>query len=149
MLAMALAPTRAERQRLDLTDREFVRLVARRRLPKLPGTQGERWSCDCACGNTTVVRVKDLMSGNTRSCGCLTNRARKVADEPHRAPGGATLYAEVEAAVFAARAAGKGVRNDGVRGHFDGRTSRSSLYRLIRRASTTYALRAETGTLSL
>jgi hypothetical protein len=107
--------------------------VARERLPKLPGTQGERWRCDCDCGLATVVRVKDLSSGNTKSCGHLTNRARQVMDQPHRA-GDAALYAGIKARVFAVLDAGGSLRADGVRRSFDGTTSRSTLYRFIRKA---------------
>ncbi len=30
-----------------------------------------RWSCDCDCGGTAVVREDSLLSGHTVSCGCL------------------------------------------------------------------------------
>jgi very-short-patch-repair endonuclease len=29
------------------------------------------WFCQCDCGNKKVVRIYDLISGNTKSCGCL------------------------------------------------------------------------------
>ncbi len=29
------------------------------------------WNCDCECGNKTVVRSSSLLSGDTKSCGCL------------------------------------------------------------------------------
>jgi hypothetical protein len=131
---MTVNPSRAARQRLDLTDRRFGLLVARVRLEKLPGTQGERWQCDCDCGLQTVVRVKDLSSGNTKSCGHLTNRARRVLDEPHRA-GEPGLYPALQTAVWEILEAGGSLRAEGLRRQFDGRTSRSTLYRLIRKAS--------------
>lgn len=34
-------------------------------------TNNVKWLCKCVCGNETVVRVYDLMSGHTQSCGCL------------------------------------------------------------------------------
>lgn len=30
-----------------------------------------RWLCECSCGNTKIVGVRSLTSGNTKSCGCL------------------------------------------------------------------------------
>jgi hypothetical protein len=35
-----------------------------------------RWGCSCACGGKTVVASCHLVSGHTRSCGCLRRRAR-------------------------------------------------------------------------
>ena len=29
------------------------------------------WNCECKCGNTTIVRASSLLSGDTKSCGCL------------------------------------------------------------------------------
>ena len=29
------------------------------------------WKCKCDCGNNSTVRSCDLLSGNTKSCGCL------------------------------------------------------------------------------
>jgi hypothetical protein len=30
------------------------------------------WNCACSCGNTYIAKVGDLQSGNTKSCGCLS-----------------------------------------------------------------------------
>ncbi len=121
------------RPRRDLSDQRFGMLVARERLPMLPGTQGARWRCDCDCGGSTVVRAKDLPNRNTRSCGCLTNRARVAAEQPHRA-GDEDLYPRVREVVLATLGTGGSLRQDRVRSRFDGMTSRSTLYRFIRRA---------------
>lgn len=32
------------------------------------------WRCHCACGNETVVQQYNLISGKTKSCGCLQSR---------------------------------------------------------------------------
>lgn len=31
------------------------------------------WNCICDCGNTKIVKQKFLVSGTTKSCGCLAN----------------------------------------------------------------------------
>lgn len=33
-----------------------------------------KWLCRCDCGNETIVRHWNIMTGNTRSCGCLDDR---------------------------------------------------------------------------
>jgi 5-methylcytosine-specific restriction endonuclease McrA len=71
-----------ELNRLDLTGRIFGRLTA------IEDT-GERyrgaimWLCICSCGAKTRVRSKNLLSGKTKSCGCLqkelaSQRERKL-----------------------------------------------------------------------
>lgn len=35
------------------------------------------WLCMCSCGNPTVVRSDNLLSGKTKSCGCLRRRKKK------------------------------------------------------------------------
>lgn len=35
------------------------------------GKRGALWKCICDCGNATLVRSNSLISGNTKSCGCL------------------------------------------------------------------------------
>lgn len=41
-------------------------------------SRGTSWLCECDCGNTTVVSRRNLVSGNTKSCGCLIKEANKV-----------------------------------------------------------------------
>jgi len=33
----------------------------------------QKWLCQCDCGNTKIVRRNNLVSGNTKSCGCLVH----------------------------------------------------------------------------
>ena len=53
----------------DLRGQRFGRLTVWKRV----GTVGSRalWRCKCDCGKLTNVRSIDLLSGNTKSCGCL------------------------------------------------------------------------------
>lgn len=50
--------------KLDLTDMQFGLLIARKR-------EGDKWLCECDCGNWCLVSVSHLRSGHTRSCGCF------------------------------------------------------------------------------
>lgn len=63
MLAMEKPPLK------DLTDRRFGKLRV------LQYSHADRnghamWKCQCSCGEKTVVRSRNLRSGNTSSCGC-------------------------------------------------------------------------------
>ena len=32
------------------------------------------WKCKCSCGNETICRGTELISGRRKSCGCLNNK---------------------------------------------------------------------------
>ena len=54
----------------DITGQRFGMLTVMKRA----GTNKHRkalWKCKCDCGRTTVVSSVDLVTGNTKSCGCL------------------------------------------------------------------------------
>lgn len=54
----------------DLTGQRFGKLVAIKPLETRAG--GEViWLCQCDCGNTKEVRMRNLVRGATYSCGCL------------------------------------------------------------------------------
>ena len=55
--------------KLDLTGQRFGRLLAVR---AIPGSRDKprRWLCRCDCGGESQVVTRDLISGNTTSCGC-------------------------------------------------------------------------------
>lgn len=57
-----------KKTRIDLTGRKFGRLT----VEKYAFTKNTLayWQCICECGNITFVRAGDLVSGNTKSCGC-------------------------------------------------------------------------------
>lgn len=61
---------------IDLTGRRFGKLTVIKRAYDYirPSGQHEiQWLCQCDCGNTMVVHRSSLLSGDTKSCGCLRN----------------------------------------------------------------------------
>lgn len=54
---------------IDLTGQKFGRLLVLSRASNKGNHT--RWSCQCECGNTTIVQSNNLKSSNTKSCGCL------------------------------------------------------------------------------
>lgn len=54
---------------LQLHGRRFGRLVVLDEADRIKNHR--RWNCVCDCGNTITVYQTCLISGNTRSCGCL------------------------------------------------------------------------------
>lgn len=58
----------------DLTGQRFGRLVAVCCLDYRTKRGGSIWTCSCDCGNAPDVRGRDLISGNTKSCGCLNKK---------------------------------------------------------------------------
>lgn len=55
---------------LDLTGQKFGRLTAVYE-EKRTEYGARRWLCECECGNEKIIHQGALMSGHTRSCGCL------------------------------------------------------------------------------
>ena len=62
------------RQVTNLTNKRFGRLTAVCRNGSQYGNAA--WDCVCDCGNIVNVSSNRLMSGNTRSCGCLEREER-------------------------------------------------------------------------
>lgn len=56
----------------DITGQKFGKLTVIKRAPN----KGRRtmWVCQCDCGKIVTVYAEALKNGNTKSCGCLTNR---------------------------------------------------------------------------
>lgn len=67
---------RTEKKIKDITGQRFGRLVALERLNKKRGSSF-LWRCQCDCGKTVETSANSLLSGNTRSCGCLRIEAIK------------------------------------------------------------------------
>lgn len=59
----------------DLTGLRFGKLVVLKRNEANTNGGKPQWDCVCDCGNHTVVPASDLISSNTRSCGCLRGEA--------------------------------------------------------------------------
>ena len=57
----------------DITGQRFGQLVAIEPVDKK--SRSYRWRCLCDCGKQTIVQVRNLRSGNTRSCGHLRGHA--------------------------------------------------------------------------
>jgi hypothetical protein len=60
----------------NLKGKKFGKLTVRDWVGKT--VRGYLWECSCKCGKTTVVRVDRLISGKTKSCGCLSNKRGPV-----------------------------------------------------------------------
>lgn len=73
---------------IDLTGRKFERLTVIERTSQ-KANKHILWMCACDCGEYTVVTGRNLITDNTRSCGCL--RAEVAASIsalfPHRTHG--------------------------------------------------------------
>lgn len=55
----------------DLSGMRFGRLVAVKYSGISPIDRRPRWRCKCDCGSVCVKSARNLISGGTRSCGCL------------------------------------------------------------------------------
>lgn len=58
----------------DLTGQRFGKLVVRERTANI-GRQ-TAWLCKCDCGNEKAVPSWNLVSGQTKSCGCFADEIR-------------------------------------------------------------------------
>lgn len=59
----------------DLTGQRFGKLVAVKIVDRNVSS-GKQWLCHCDCGNDIIVSARALLSGNTKSCGCLKKEPR-------------------------------------------------------------------------
>lgn len=65
----------------DLTNKKFTRLTAICRTDN--NTYEPMWKCQCDCGKIKIVRARNLLSGTTKSCGCLQKEIVKNANTTH------------------------------------------------------------------
>jgi len=66
----------AQKRIKNLVGKKFNRLLV---IEKNNNKKNKRitWNCLCDCGNYVTVNSNNLISGNTKSCGCLNDEARK------------------------------------------------------------------------
>ncbi len=76
----------------DLVGQVFFRLTVLRRAES--PDQRSRWMCRCSCGADKIVRGSALVSGMTRSCGCLRGENFSAVTRRARGPGTPTIDAE-------------------------------------------------------
>lgn len=55
----------------DLSGHRFTRLVA---VSRVEGRAKTTWLCRCDCGEHVEVRRSNLISGNSKSCGCIVGK---------------------------------------------------------------------------
>lgn len=67
-------------RRIDLTNQRFGRLTAVKRCGRIRSYA--TWECSCDCGKMAIVASGYLLSGRTRSCGCL--RSELTVERNHR-----------------------------------------------------------------
>lgn len=63
--------TKVKAGQRDVSGQRFGRLVALEPTAQRNKSGSTIWRCRCECGKETVVRYGNLISGHTKSCGCL------------------------------------------------------------------------------
>lgn len=59
----------------NLKGKRFGKLVVKEQVDSIreqSGTLRTAWLCLCDCGNEVIVKTRELISGDTHSCGCLS-----------------------------------------------------------------------------
>lgn len=59
-----------------MIDEQFERLTVVEKATSCKN--GSRWLCRCDCGNETIVARCNLVSGHTKSCGCLSREKSHI-----------------------------------------------------------------------
>lgn len=65
---------------LELAGKSFGLLTV---LKLAPEAKRRSWSCACKCGNEKIVAQRELVRGETKSCGCLRSLLRSVSNTTH------------------------------------------------------------------
>lgn len=88
--ARAVSSDNHKKRIADITGKRFGRLLVMSALGKGEGEY--KWLCKCDCGNEVVHTVRDLRSGNVRSCGCLRNEKIVNVNKTHGKSHKSRLY---------------------------------------------------------
>jgi len=59
---------------IDITGQKYNMLTALYKTGRQTENKQYFWLCKCDCGNTTEVRIGNIRTGRTKSCGCLNLR---------------------------------------------------------------------------
>ena len=80
-------------KKIDLTGMRFERLNILCEIKERSKSKKVIWQCKCDCGRETFVSSAHLISGHTRSCGCIQREAVKSLDNStHKDSKSATYY---------------------------------------------------------
>ena len=71
-----LPTTRHYKQNNDEIGKTYGQLTVLEKIKQTPG--GSIWRCRCVCGNEVNVRINNLHSGKTQSCGCMKSRGENI-----------------------------------------------------------------------
>ncbi|SDB66671.1 hypothetical protein [Butyrivibrio sp. INlla16] len=63
--------------RADHTGERYGMLVAVERIPNYLGRGRTYYRCLCDCGNYKIVSGSSLVTGNVKTCGCISRKRRK------------------------------------------------------------------------
>lgn len=69
----------SENKKYDLTNQKFGKLTPIKSVLLSKGEWG--WECKCDCGNTVTVLTNYLISGHTKSCGCLCSQGELLINQ--------------------------------------------------------------------
>lgn len=64
------------KHREDEIGKQYGQLTVLRKVEQTLG--GSIWECRCSCGNKVNVRINNLHSGKTQSCGCIKSRGENI-----------------------------------------------------------------------
>lgn len=67
---------------MNIINTKFGRLTVIKKISKV-GEKNSRWLCQCECGKKTNVNRCDLITGNTKSCGCYAKDSASKRSKTH------------------------------------------------------------------